>query len=231
MVHNKRWLCWLRIWIIWSMTVLLWIIPLFALVKFKRLMSKPQSREFQTCSCYSLKFLLECLSWNRVIIIFEWEVLQKDAAPVSSSAAAPVNIKPAPQLATASNVSAPPYGSYGAPAAPSYGNATVAYGVSPSVPSYGSIPASNPYGQPAVAPYQHQIPSAPVVDAYANYHTASRGGPVVKDNTVGKTIVPISALNPYSSKYVLLSYFPFLFSIFGSIICFFLPHLFSLSFI
>jgi replication factor A1 len=42
-----------------------------------------------------------------------------------------------------------------------------------------------------------------MVDAYANYNTASRGAPVVKDNTVGKNIVPISFLNPYSSKWTI----------------------------
>lgn len=127
--------------------------------------------------------------------------------PITSPVAAPNQFQTyAPAIAAKPQMSAQanPYGSasnpYGAvtsqnqPHLPNPVNPPTAY----SAPTYGgaaippTIPqSSNPYGSHNAAP--------------ANYNPYGSNRPVVKED-LNVTVVPISAINPYSSKYVLINY-------------------------
>ena len=86
------------------------------------------------------------------------------------------------------------YGAYGAPAAnpvPSYGSAAPSYQQAhpPAAPqaAYGAGQQSGGYGATKPMP--------------SSYGAAPNSRPVMKDDGAGATIMPINAINPYSSRY------------------------------
>lgn len=140
-----------------------------------------------------------------MIVILNWEPI---------GAGAPITFGAAPSSETARNAApAPSYPAQAAVAPPSYGNAATTGPFSSAPSAYGNAPAygnpppvvkqqPNPYNSAPVAP-----PSAPAYGSSSNYNNpynnpsygAQQQGAVVRNDAVG-AIVPISAINPYSSK-------------------------------
>jgi hypothetical protein len=132
--------------------------------------------------CFS--FLIYVLFYSRrLFVILEAECVGYLDGPVEMAAAAPVAQHQAPPVAAA----APQYGAYGAQ--PSYG-APQSLPVAPQAQSYNSAPSAG-YGSTKPAPAA--APSA--------YGAANNSRPVYKDENAGGSIMPISAINPYSSRF------------------------------
>lgn len=124
---------------------------------------------------------------RRLFVILEAECVGYLDGPVEMAAAAPVAQHQAPPVAAT-----PQYGAYGAQ--PSYG-APQSLPAAPQAQSYNSAPSAG-YGSTKPAPAA--APSA--------YGAANNSRPVYKDENAGGSIMPISAINPYSSRFEIIDF-------------------------
>jgi hypothetical protein len=113
---------------------------------------------------------------SRLHVILEGECVGQ-AAPMASL--------PTPAPAVQQSAPAQSYGSYGAPPA-----TTTTYQQPPSVPQS--------YGAPAAAPSSGYGSTKPAPGSYGG--PAANNRPVVRDDNAGGAIMPINAINPYSSR-------------------------------